>query len=462
MLFNSWQFAGFFAVVYGLYLVLSHKWQNRLLLAASYIFYGTWNWRFLGLLLFTTALDYWIALLIKDSTDGRRRKLLLATSIAANLAVLGFFKYYNFFAVSGSEFLALLGVHAQPRLLSLILPWGISFYTFQSMSYTIDVYRGELVPASDFFDFSLFVTFFPHLVAGPIMRATKLLPQVLAPRKVTWEGFYEGCYLFFWGLFQKVFVADNLAQIVSSVFGAPAPYHGGQVLLGVYAFAFQIYGDFAGYSNMARGLGKMMGFEIIVNFNLPYFSTSPSEFWTRWHISLSSWLKDYLYIPLGGNRDGELNTYRNLMLTMLLGGLWHGANWTFPAWGLYHGLLLIAYRLAKPAEPRGIWKAVHALFFFQLTCLGWLVFRAQSLTQAWLMLQSVFAMFGPVPARTLISFAFYVALLLGLELYQYVRRDLLAIYRWPTAARAAVYLLCYLLLRTHGSWNANQFIYFQF
>src|SRR3989338_4479606 len=312
MLFNSLELAIFFIIVYGLYLFMGHRWQNRTLLVASCVFYGMWDWRFLGLLFVTVLIDYLVGLKIQATEDLKKRKFFLAISVFSNLLILGFFKYFNFFAQNLHGFLANLGVAVPLEPLRIVLPVGISFYVFQSLSYTIDVYRKKLEPAKNFLDFSLFVTYFPQLVAGPIERATHLLPQVLSPRKVTLDGFYEGCYLIFWGLFQKVFVADNLAAIVNPVFAAPPPYNGAKVLLTLYAFAFQIYCDFAGYSNMARGLGKCMGFDIMVNFNIPYFAANPREFWQRWHISLSQWLRDYLYVPLGGNRKGKFRTYLNM------------------------------------------------------------------------------------------------------------------------------------------------------
>ena len=305
MLFNTLQFAIFFIIVYSLYLLFNHKWQNWMLLVASYIFYGAWDWRFLSLIFISTILDYICGLQIYKSRYLKRKRLFLFFSVFGNLAILGFFKYFNFFATNLQELLKIFGFSIHPHFLHIILPIGISFYTFQTMSYTIDIYRGRMAPTKKFFDLALFVAFFPQLVAGPIERAKHLLPQILVPRKLSLDKFYEGCYLIFWGLFQKVFIADNLAKIVDPVFAGNSPYNGIQVILALYAFAFQILCDFSGYSNIARGLGKCMGFDIMVNFNLPYFSTNPREFWRRWHISLSTWLRDYLYISLGGNRRGK-------------------------------------------------------------------------------------------------------------------------------------------------------------
>ena len=315
--------------------------QNGILLIASYVFYGFWDWRFLALLFVSTVVDYNLALLIEKSESPGERKALLAASICVNLGILGFFKYFGFFAESFASLLNSFGFQSSTPFFNIVLPVGISFYTFQTMSYTIDVYRRKLPATRNFFDFALFVSFFPQLVAGPIERATKLLPQVLQPRKFSQSNFVEGFYLIILGLFKKVVIADNMAPIVNYIFSRDvSTLSGAEVLVGVYAFAFQIYGDFAGYTDIARGVAKWLGFDLMLNFRMPYFATSPSDFWQRWHISLSSWLRDYLYIPLGGNRQGTLLTYRNLMLTMVLGGLWHGAAWTFVAWGFFHGLIL--------------------------------------------------------------------------------------------------------------------------
>ena len=478
MLFNSLQFAIFFVIVYALYLMLKHKWQNRMLLLASYVFYGSWDWRFLSLILASTVLDYICGIKIHESRDDRRRKWFLCFSIIGNLSILGFFKYFDFFATSFQSLLGLFGLSVQPHLLRVILPMGISFYTFQTMSYTIDIYRREMEPTRKFFDFALFVAFFPQLVAGPIERARHLLPQMLAPRKMSLDKFYNGCCLIFWGLFLKIFVADNLARIVDPVFAEVPPYNGLKVLLALYAFAFQIFSDFAGYSSIARGLGKCMGFEIMINFNLPYFSTNPQEFWRRWHISLSNWLRDYLYIPLGGNRKGTVITYRNLAITMLLGGLWHGAAWTFITWGAYHGAILIIYRILKPffekkSFSKGAligkaWFWVKVVFFFHLMCLGWLIFRAQSMTQVFQMMQSLFINFYEFQLVRGISIMHSAAIIVScvwlvliIQLIQHWKNDLMVVYKWPAALIAVIHAIMFYLIVLHGT-PGYKFIYFQF
>jgi len=471
MLFNSFQFAVFFAIVYALYLILNHRWQNRMLLVASYVFYGFWDWRFISLILISTMVDYYCGLKIQSSGTRKKKQLFLALSVFVNLAILSVFKYFNFFASNLQLLLANFNLSLEPRFFQIILPIGISFYTFQTMSYTIDIYRGEMQPTRKLLDFALFVAFFPQLVAGPIERARHLLPQILRKRQVTQEKFYQGCFLIFWGLFQKIFVADNLARIVDRVFASPGPYNGAAVLVALYAFAFQIFCDFAGYSNIARGLAKCMGIEIMVNFNLPYFAHNPREFWQRWHISLSSWLRDYLYIPLGGNRKGAPATYRNLAVTMLLGGLWHGAAWTFIIWGAYHGGLLIAHRLISPWQkkfelPPGsmakkMFGWIRIICFFHLTCIGWLIFRAQSISQVAQMLASIFLNFGPI-AGIGIKFVFlHVVILVVIQFIQYRKKNLMALYRWPIPLLAGVQALMFYLM-VWGGRTGHVFIYFQF
>lgn len=394
MLFNSVEFLfAFLPFVLIVYYLLPHKQQNTFLVLASCFFYASWDWRFLLPLLCTTGLDYWIAGRLEASHKAQgpeaERRRLVWISVVSNLSLLGFFKYCNFFIESTSAVLTALGFEVSLHTLNIVLPVAISFYTFQALSYTIDVYRGELHPSGTFWDFFLGVLYFPHLVAGPIQRASSLLPQVLQPRRTTRQQWEDGLHLIMWGFFKKVFLADNLAPIADQVFSKPDPT-GGEVLVGVLAFTFQIYGDFSGYTDIARGVAKIMGFEFTLNFNLPYFATNPSDFWRRWHISLSQWLRDYLYKSLGGNRDGTLLTYRNLMITMVLGGLWHGAAWNFVLWGFYHGSLLCIHRYLSPlldrleqaiALPRALWLTLHIACMFLMTCYGWLLFRATSLDQ---------------------------------------------------------------------------------
>lgn len=475
MIFNSVQFFIFFFIVFGLYTVLNLRWQNRMLLIASYIFYGAWDWRFLSLIWLSTWVDFYIGNKIAGAADQDSKKKFILVSVVVNLAFLGFFKYFNFFAGSLIELASTWGIHLDFPTLNVILPVGISFYTFQSMSYTLDIYYGKLTPPKKFSDFALFVAFFPQLVAGPIERATHLLPQIIQPRKMSLEKFYEGWYLILWGLFLKVFVADNLADIVDPVFAAKAVLYKEQVILGAYAFAFQIFCDFAGYSSIARGSAMCMGFDIMHNFNNPYFASNPGDFWRRWHISLSTWLKDYLYIPLGGNRKGEWMTYRNLMVTMLLGGLWHGASWTFVLWGAYHGLILILHRLAEPILKytrvknktlNAVFKLVKVAVFFHVICYGWILFRAQSLEQIAAMtkvlLFSGFKLSAAQMWNLFSGLIFYVWFLMAVQIYQYVKNDLMAVYKSHWLARGLFYYLCIMMILIYGVTDAKDFIYFQF
>jgi alginate O-acetyltransferase complex protein AlgI len=446
-----------------------------MLLVASCIFYSFWNWRFLFLLFATISVDFFCAKRIHASSDARERKNLLILSLGCNLLVLGFFKYFNFFVHNFQMLLMHVGLNIPLQPLNIILPLGISFYTFEAMSYVWDVYRHKMEPIRRYSDYALFVIYFPHLIAGPIMRARDLLPQICFPRKLNRELFFEGVYFFCWGLFEKVVIADNLAQIVNPVFAAHAPYQGADVLISLYAFAFQIFCDFDGYSNMARGLGKCMGFDIMFNFNLPYFATNPREFWQRWHISLSTWLRDYLYIPLGGNKNGTVQMYRNLWITMLIGGLWHGASWTFVIWGFYQGSLLVIHRFFSPtgtviASRSGfiqqIWHLIRIIFFFHLICLGWLFFRAQSFTQIVQMLQALFHLCHPLEIKALlmgvVGIMSIIWFLLVMQVFQFIKKDLVFIFKEHWLAQGLVYFMMIFLIFVFGAGGGKEFIYFQF
>lgn len=471
MVFNSLEFVVFFAVFYAIYRILPHRPQNWLLLVASYYFYAAWDWRFLGLLVGSTLVDYTVALyLARPGTDASRRRVLWI-SIAFNLGVLGFFKYYGFFAENLQALLLASGVGVSLPALHVILPIGISFYTFMTMSYVIDVYRREIAPTRDLVDFAVFVAFFPHLVAGPILRAASLIPQIARPRRPTRTQMSDGAWLVGWGLVKKVFVADNLARVADAAFASPDP-SALLVLVGVYAFAFQIYGDFSGYTDMARGMSKWMGIELNLNFLFPYFVRSPQAFWRHWHISLSTWLRDYLYKPLGGSRGSPLATYRNLMLTMVLGGLWHGAAWPFVVWGLYQGTLLVAYRWVgerwagagwMAALERPAWKLAGWAVMFHLTCLGWLIFRADSLDAIARMSGAlVTGWHATLPATQALELAFYAGPLLAVHGFEAWRRDLDAVPRLPRPLRYAVIVGLAYLTVLFGEFGGAQFIYFQF
>ena len=473
MLFNSLHFVWFFLVVYALYRLLPHRPQNWLLLAASYYFYAAWDWRFLGLLIGSTVVDYTCALLIDRQTDQVRRKRLMWVSILFNLTLLGFFKYFNFFADNLHVLFGTLGWQVDFVTVRVLLPIGISFYTFVTMSYVIDVYRREIPATRNFVDFAVFVAYFPHLVAGPILRATSLLPQIHSPRRITAAQLRDGAWLIAWGYFLKVFVADNLAPLANQVFepgGSPA---GVNVLLGVYAFAFQIYGDFAGYSNIARGTSKLMGIELIENFRFPYLVRSPQEFWRHWHISLSSWLRDYLYIPLGGNRGTPAQTRRNLMVTMVLGGLWHGAAWTFVLWGVYQGALLGVYRTLEGVAGARKWllgdspaaRLLGWVVMFHLTCYGWLIFRATSLSQLGSMTTALVTNFALTSADfngLVVPLALYLTPLLLVHALEARANDVLIVRRLPVGLRYSVYAATAYLIVLFGNFGGADFIYFQF
>ena len=473
MLFNSLHFVWFFLVVYVLYRLLPHRPQNWLLLAASYYFYAAWDWRFLGLLVGSTVVDYTCALLIDRQTDQARRKRLMWISILFNLTLLGFFKYFNFFADNLHLLFGALGWQVDFVTVRVLLPIGISFYTFVTMSYVIDVYRREIPATRNFVDFAVFVAYFPHLVAGPILRATSLLPQIHNPRLISAAQLRDGAWLIAWGYFLKVFVADNLAPLANHVFEPGGSPTGVNVLLGVYAFAFQIYGDFAGYSNIARGTSKLMGIELIENFRFPYLVRSPQEFWRHWHISLSSWLRDYLYIPLGGNRGTPAQTRRNLMITMVLGGLWHGAAWTFVLWGVYQGALLGVYRTLEGITGARKWllgdspaaRLLGWAVMFHLTCFGWLIFRAMSLSQLGSMTAALATNFAPTSADfngLVVPLALYLTPLLLVHALEARANDVLVVRRLPVGLRYSVYAATAYLIVLFGNFGGADFIYFQF
>jgi alginate O-acetyltransferase complex protein AlgI len=484
MLFNSIHFLVFFAFVYACYVNLGHRWQNWLLLGASNFFYGFWAYKAhlgatpLALLWTSILVDYNVAIGISRTDDLTRRKLLLACSITAQLGLLSLFKYYNFFVDTISSVAhAYLGLDVSFLHLGIILPIGISFYTFHTMSYVIDVYHRKLPACRSLVDFALFVSFFPQLVAGPIARGRQLLPQMESPRTIEPRPFVDGLFLFCWGMYKKVVVADRIAHVVNLVFSSDSSFPGLDKLLAVYGFAFQIYCDFSGYSDMARGLAKLMGFDLMLNFNLPYFATNPSDFWRRWHISLSTWLRDYLYLPLGGSRGSVGTTYLNLFLTMLIGGIWHGASWMMVLWGLYQGACLIVHRLLTGDHRRGreretsSWlRALQIVLMFQVTCVGWLIFRADSIAQIVRFLVG-FATDLHASAHTLGYAGLMLSLLWPLALYealQYRAGTLDLFLDWSVARRAmfatAVGGAVVWLLVFHRSLVQGNvpFIYFQF
>ena len=405
MLFNSLDFAIFLPIVFLLYWFVTQKnlkLQNALIVLASYVFYGWWDWRFLSLIIFSTVVDYLIGQRLRTEDKQSKRKVLLWTSIIVNLGFLGFFKYYNFFLENFANAFSLFGMQINANSLNIILPVGISFYTFQTLSYTIDVYRKKLEPTKDFVAFSAFVCFFPQLVAGPIERANNLLPQFYKKRTVEYHKATDGMRQILWGLFKKVVIADNCAEFANQIFNNSADMNGSSLVLGAIFFTFQIYGDFSGYSDIAIGTSRLFGFDLKQNFATPYFSRDIAEFWRRWHISLSTWFRDYLYIPLGGSRGGTWMKVRNTFVIFLVSGFWHGANWTFIIWGALNAIYFLPLLLTNNnrknlgivAEGK-LLPSLRELFAmlttFTLTLLAWIFFRAENLSHAFSYIGGVFS-----------------------------------------------------------------------
>jgi len=405
LLFNSIEFGIFLPIVFALYWFVTNKnlkSQNILLLISSYIFYGWWDWRFLSLIIFSSFVDYYVGVSLSKTDDKKKRKLLLIASILVNLGFLGFFKYFNFFAESFADAFTLLGNPIEASRLNIILPVGISFYTFQTLSYSIDVYKKKLEPTHDIIAFFSFVSFFPQLVAGPIERAANLLPQFYKKRTFDYNKAVDGMRQILWGLFKKVVIADNCAEYANQIFNNSDDYNGSTLVLGAIFFTFQIYSDFSGYSDMAIGTSRLFGFNLKQNFAFPYFSRDIAEFWRRWHISLSTWFRDYLYIPLGGSRGGTWVKVRNTFIIFIVSGFWHGANWTFIVWGALNALyflpllLLNKNRTYTDTVAQGKYlPTIKELFnmgvTFGLTVLAWVFFRAENIGHAWRYLSGIFS-----------------------------------------------------------------------
>jgi alginate O-acetyltransferase complex protein AlgI len=470
MFFDSTAYIVFLTVVVAIYWRLPFRSQNYFLLAASYFFYGWWDWRFLFLMAGSTLVDFLIARSIGRSSDPAHRKRLLILSLILNFTFLGIFKYFNFFVGSFVHLTGMLGLKNIPvSLWSIILPPGISFYTFQEVAYIVDVYQRKLEPADSLIDYALFISLFPHLIAGPIQRPSHLLPQVQRPRSWDSDKSFNGLILILEGLFRKVVIADNCALIANAAFDGRL---GGPnlmvLLLGTYAFAWQIYGDFSGYSSIARGSAQLMGFHFMVNFRQPYLAESLQDFWRRWHISLSTWLRDYLYIPLGGNRLGGVRTYINLMLTMLLGGLWHGANWTFVVWGGIHGVGLALERLLT--GTREIVKSssfamrwLRRIVIFNLVCVAWVFFRIPSIHGAYEQILSAGTWHWlPVYGVALQFLAVYsvILFLVDLQLEASDGEYLFETRSW--GLKVAIGLAFCVLITLFGANQENAFIYFRF
>jgi alginate O-acetyltransferase complex protein AlgI len=462
VLFNSFEFLVFLPIVFILYWFVFNKklsWQNGLVLGASYFFYGWWSWKFMGLLMLSTLLDYlygfWVA-----SPNRKKAKFFLYLSILNNLGILGVFKYYNFFALQFQKGFDLLGLHTHPILLNVALPIGISFYTFHGMSYVFDIYRGNQKPVKSFVDYAVFVSFFPLLVAGPIERASHLLPQVQKKRIFSFSDAQKGIELILWGLVKKIIIADNLSPFVDQIFSNYSVYNGGTVLLGIFYFSIQIYCDFSGYSDMAMGIAKLFGFDLLLNFDFPYFSKNIGVFWKRWHISLTSWFRDYLYIPLGGSREGKLKQVRNTFIIFTVSGFWHGASWTFLIWGAIHAVgFLPSLFIVKENDINFNFKFNNKLIndfltifqivlTFAFVSFCWIFFRAENISQAIGIIKTIgFS----VPSFGRIGI-FYIAPLIFIEFLKYKKINIGKY--WP------YFLILVLFIVQVGS--SNQFIYFQF
>ena len=480
MLFNSLDFAVFLPTIFILYWYVANKnlrIQNLLIVIASYIFYAWWDYRFLSLILFSTVVDYSVGRGLSQQNNPLKRKILLWISILVNLGFLGFFKYYNFFLDNFIGAFSLFGSELQTNSLKIILPVGISFYTFQTMSYTIDVYRRKLEPTKDIIAFAAFVSFFPQLVAGPIERATNLLPQFNIKRKFNYGSAVNGLRQILWGLFKKIVIADNCAEYVNLIFNHSQDYSGSTLLIGAIFFAFQIYGDFSGYSDIAIGTARLFGFNLMKNFAFPYFSRDIAEFWRRWHISLSSWFRDYLYIPMGGSRGGTWMKIRNTFIIFIVSGFWHGANWTFIVWGALNALFFLPLllrnknRIYLNSTAQGrilptIKEVISISITFGLTTIAWIFFRADDIHHAVSIIAELFSSsFFKIPAIT--GTKSIKALLLLFILLEWIgRHDNYAIESigkmWTRTFRYTFYYTLIGIIAYYGSFYENQFIYFQF
>lgn len=483
MLFNSIDFAIFLPIVFILYWFVTNnnlKLQNLLIVIASYVFYGLWDWRFLSLIFFSTIVDYTVGLKLKNEENQFKRKALLWASALVNLGFLGVFKYYNFFLENFITTFSFFGYEIQGNSLNIILPVGISFYTFQTLSYTIDVYKRKLEPTKDFISFSAFVSFFPQLVAGPIERATNLLPQFNRKRTFDYSEAVDGMRQILWGLFKKIVIADNCAGFADQIFNNSAEMNGSTLVLGALFFTFQIYGDFSGYSDIAIGTSRLFGFKLMRNFAFPYFSRDIAEFWRRWHISLSTWFRDYLYIPLGGSRGGTSMKIRNTFIIFIVSGFWHGANWTFIVWGALNAIYFLPLLLSNKnrkhlqivAQNKYLPTAkelVMILTTFGLTVFAWIFFRAENMGHALEYISGIlssslfeapeFSEKGKAFTTIIFTALFVLVEWVGREgKYAIQNIDL----TWNRPLRYAFYYILIFSIFRFGNLNENQFIYFQF
>ncbi len=494
MLFNSLQFLIFFPIVVVLYFNMPYRWRVYFLLLASYYFYMCWRASYILLILASTLIDYFCALAMEQETGRQGRRKFLIVSLAANLGLLFSFKYFNFFIGSAEQVLGVFNIFYHFPSLKVLLPVGISFYTFQTLSYSIEVYRGKIVPERNLSRFALYVAFFPQLVAGPIERADRLLPQIGRDYDYDHGRTLEGLRQVIWGFFKKVVIADRLALLVNHVYSDPSSQSSPALLLATYFFAFQIYCDFSGYSDIAIGTARIMGIDLMKNFDRPYHSKSIHEFWSRWHISLSTWFRDYLYIPLGGNRVARSRWYANVMIVFLVSGLWHGANWTFVVWGMLHGLYMLVGELTGKlretlcravglARLPGVHKTLRILITFHLVLLSWIFFRAQTISEALDIIGRICRFEGAGEFWTAITTQGKAAFILGMGRYELTvavlsivamelvhlferkrdKREKISLTREvPLWRKYVVSYLLILIILVFGEFSSNEFIYFQF
>ena len=482
MLFHTIDFAIFLPIVFILYWFFAGKrvnLQNSLIVVSSYVFYGLWDWRFLSLIVFSTIVDYSVGYKLKKEKNQIKRKLLLWISILVNLGILGFFKYYNFFLENFISTFLFFGTELKASTLHIVLPVGISFYTFQTLSYTIDVYKRNLEPTKDFIAFSAFVTFFPQLVAGPIERATNLLPQFFDKRTFDYSKAVNGMRQILWGLFKKIVIADNCAEYVNHIFDNSNEYSGVILVLGAIFFTFQIYGDFSGYSDVAIGLSRLFGLNLRRNFAFPYFSRDIAEFWRRWHISLSTWFRDYLYIPLGGSRGGTLMKVRNTFIIFLVSGFWHGSNWTFVVWGALNAIFFVPLLLsnnnrnhidivAKGKLFPSLKETGLMLMTFLLTVFAWIFFRAENIGHAFSYINRIFIMSLAKPnnfngfSLPLTSIILLIGLFVLIEWLGRQQQYAIEKLRFPLIIRWILYLIIGMFIILFGNFKETEFIYFAF
>lgn len=478
MLFNSLDFALFLPLIFLIYWFIANKnlkLQNLIIVGASYLFYGWWDWRFLSLIIFSTCLDYFVGVQLSSEKSKTSRKVYLWTSILANLGFLAFFKYHNFFLENFIDAFSFFGQVVSVRALSIVLPVGISFYTFQTMSYTIDVYNKKLEPTKDFIAFSAFVCFFPQLVAGPIERASNLLPQFYKKRTVNYTKLVDGCRQILWGLFKKIVIADNCSGFVDMCFSSSDDYYASTLLLGAVLFAFQIYCDFSGYSDIAIGTAKLFGFDLMKNFAFPYFSKNVAQFWRTWHISLSTWFKDYVYIPLGGNRVSKFKQVRNTFIVFILSGFWHGANWTFIFWGFLNALFILPIMLLNKNNSGGLkqnYFSIHltnlfkTIFTFLLIVFTWIFFRAETIGEGFNYVGNIFSIsiFNGAQHHPKTTTNLLILFLICEWLARKNDHVLQNLNRFPKFLRWIIYLILILTIYFLGNNSSDniEFIYFQF